>query len=147
MMETPFDKILDALKVFDPKKIAINHLKEIKEELEDMVSKQLLDGETPIGEPIRPEYQSLDYAKLKQRLFPNPKRDLRTPNLKLNGDYHKGITAQTNEEETVFTNTDLKDRFLQPKYGDLMNLNEKNKEDLIQDIELVLIEERNKLFL
>lgn len=140
----PLREIIEKLKAFDPEAVAIEAVEENVAFIEDANAQQLLEGEQPNGSKIEPQYKSEEYADLKESLYPNPKRDKFTPNLKLSGDFHEAIRAKPTKEEIIFENTDPKAPKLLRDYGDVLGLSEKHKEELKNDYILpALIEARN----
>ena len=107
---------------------------ELKSNMADLNVKQMEDGVGYDDKPIRPEYQSKEYAKAKKAIGAKP--PLGTPNLKLTGAFHSGVEAIKKGKAIVMWSTDEKTEKLDRKYPKALGLNKKskteNKPDLIE---------------
>lgn len=99
----------------------INHA--VENTLPDLIEinkDQLLHGMDKNGEKITPKYKRNKYARVKNEM--NPLAGIGTPDLKVKGDYYKGLTAKLEGGTIVETSTDFKAEFLEPKYDDIHGL-------------------------
>lgn len=115
------------------------------EQLEDINIDQLTRGERSDGSKITPRYANPAYAALKNARNPRPGRG--TPDLNLEGDFYKGITARVTRQSIIVSGEDQKTPWLQFKYGNEIigiNLDTPNlKQDLL--LPELLIKIRNYL--
>lgn len=125
-----FNDIKNRLAVLE----AVNALKSMKEEIEDLNAKQMLEGEQPNGSNISPDYADESYARFKQSITPNSKRGKYTPNLKLTGSFHRSIKAIFHSDKIELIATDSKSESLLRKYGSVLGLSIKNRAIIIEDI-------------
>lgn len=94
---------------------------------------QLWDGERADGKSIVPRYSqdpyfktkqaAAEYAAWKQRITPSPVRDSDTPNLYINGYFHRSIIAEK-EKDTIKVSSGVKlGQELDQKYKNIFGLN------------------------
>ncbi len=120
------------------KDIMVDFLAENTALIEDLNAEQLEAGVRADSTTISPKY-SPKYAEFKKGLG----FDVSKVNLRLEGDYHKGITAKVTKYEINITNTDKKDGKLDLKYGgSLMGLTKDSRIKLNSD---AIIFMRNRL--
>ncbi len=111
--------------------------------IEDLNAEQLNQGIRSDGSRIEPEY-SPGYAELKKSLGFNPN----IVNLKLDGDYQRGITAKVSKYVVDIDNIDSKDAKLSEKYGaTIIGLTEDSVAMLNREITPLLIEKLKKRLL
>jgi hypothetical protein len=100
-----------------------------------LVEGQLNDQQTGNNEPISPEYSSF-YAAFK---------GFSTPNLKLEGDFHRSIFAVAQGEGVGIGATDEKTDLLINRYGqDILKLSDQNADFFNRDTLLPEMMERNQ---
>ncbi len=135
---TKTKRVVDGLKKISNSSLlntkAIDFLRSMKEEIEDMNTKQLLEGKQPNGSNISPDYISESYARLKQSISPNSQRGKYTPNLKLTGSFHKSITVVFKSDSMEIIATDEKSKSLLRKYGSVLGISEQNNKIILEDI-------------
>lgn len=112
---------------------------ELKNSLADLNVKQMEDGVGYDDQPITPEYQSKDYAKLKKSIGAKP--PLGTPDLKVTGAFHSGVEAIKKDKAIVMWSTDEKTAKLDRKYPKALGLNKKSKTELKPDLIEVMLKE------
>jgi len=111
------EPLISKLSRFNLRSFVVYILEETKSEIEDYQIDQLRFGFDGTGKLISPEYSSDDYARLKKELLRSeaPKY---TPDLKLEGDFYRGIMAKVTRQFLEITSTDFKTPFLEKRYGD-----------------------------
>jgi len=93
----------------------------------DLNTGQLLDGIDSETQPLK-EYQSEQYAAMKEHLNPKGVTDL-----KLTGGFHQSFYLRTDKWPVIFDATNAKRNHLVEKYGvDLFGLSDVNKTILAQ---------------
>jgi hypothetical protein len=98
------------------------------------VEAQLQKGEQSTGEKIKPEYGSPIYASKKYNL--NPLAGYGTPDLKLTGEYYKGIGVAiiSDTEYAIESDVPYANNNSLSKYGDnVLRLSEQSKEEYIEE--------------
>ena len=102
-----------------------------KEEIADLVVSQMDEGIRGDGKKIEPEY-SKAYAEFK---------GFKTPNLKLEGDFHSAEFVEIKGDRMLIGNTDIKAAKLEDKYSNLIHKiapkNEQNAADEIDTDNLI----------
>ena len=120
----------------DLEKIVLDSAMELKETIADLNVKQLEDGKRVDGASIVPEYQSQDYAKAKKAIGATPA--LGTPDLKVTGDFHKGIYADLRGNYIYTYSTDSKADKLNSKYRQIFGLTKESIATLKPDLTEIL---------
>jgi hypothetical protein len=101
-------------------------------ELADINIEQLDEGILSTGKKITPDY-SPGYAKFK---------GFKTPNLKLEGDFHSGIFVDRKGEFLIFDSTDYKTPKLEGKYSsDIFGIAPKNEQRAADEIDETLLKD------
>lgn len=106
--------------VKDLEKIVLDSAMELKDSIADLNVKQLEEGKRTDGNSIIPEYQSQNYAKAKKAIGAKPASG--TPDLKLTGDFHKGIYADLKGNYIYTYSSDSKADKLNSKYRQIFGL-------------------------
>jgi hypothetical protein len=101
-----------------------------KEEVEDINAEQLNQGKDAEGLDLA-DYRSDSYARFKKN---RGSKSSPVADLKLTGKYHKAITLKkTGVSDFQVTNTDSKFQELIGKYPDHLGLNDKGKQEMVDD--------------
>lgn len=90
-------------------------LAEVQEIITKLNTDQLLEGKTPKGQKLEPEYSRERYKRVKNKLNPLP--GYGTPDLKLKGDFHSEFYLTAKNQEFELHSSDFKTPFLEKKYG------------------------------
>lgn len=108
MADTLFE-FIDKLKAFSAHDQVLTIVEDHGEMLADLQRHQMLEGRGVDGEFIKPGYSEnpyfktpeagLRYGRWKQKITPNPQRPVDTPNLIINGFFHKSIYAKFNGDD------------------------------------------------
>lgn len=113
---------------------ALRIVRQSDETILDLNRGQLLQGLTPQGTKLKPDYRNERYKRAKNRANPLP--GFGTPDLKLTGKFHSNfyLTAQNGELE--FFSSDTKTSKLIDKYGkdNIFGLTVQNNEVLNYEI-------------
>lgn len=119
-------------------------VQENNETLTKMNTDQMLEGKTTKGTDITPSYlndpyfkskkAAQAYANWKNKITPNPKRGRYTPNLFINGYYHKSINVQSKDRYVEFYSNVALGQKIELKFKNVLGLDEKNKEILSKQI-------------
>lgn len=131
------DEIIDRLDDFETEKNSIigHVLGEQSEAMVSEVRRQLWNGLTGDLTPIVPSYlndtyfkskeEAYRYMMWKQRITPNPRRPIQTPNLFINGYFHSSLFLSIGEDSAEVTSmVPLGDEIIS-KYGkDMFGVNE-----------------------
>jgi len=135
------DDFIDKLESFDMVSEAGKLIMENKQQILEMNKDQLWAGENTEGMPIRPSYfedpffktrqQARAYANWKQRITPNPKRALGTPNLFINGYYYNSQDLQVQGTDVVYTSTLIGGEDIDVKYRNIRGLTPINMQRLM----------------
>lgn len=113
-------------------KIVLDSAMELKETIADLNVKQLEEGKRVDGANIIPEYQSDVYAKAKKSIGAKP--SLGTPDLKLTGDFHRGIYADRKADYIFTYSKDSKADKLNSKYRQIFGLTAESIGELKLDL-------------
>lgn len=105
---------------------------ESKETIADLQVEQLEEGKTEKGTNIIPEYQSESYASAKKAIGAKPPKF--TPDLKLTGDFHRGIYAKLEKNYIVTDSTDDKTGMLTEKYPDIWGLSDQKQAQFNKEV-------------
>lgn len=126
-MATALD-LLKKLEAFDLEETIEKCFELTEDDIADTQREQMLHGENSQGEDIG-YYRNSAYAELKERLNPLAGG---TVDLKITGDFHKGIYATVIGEELVISSFDEKTDDLEQKYGDeIFGINDNYRTDYI----------------
>lgn len=110
--------------------------KNVEAELADLNVSQMNEGILSTGGKITPQYSNA-YANFK---------GFKTPNLKLEGDFHSGVFADAKTDYIEFDSTDYKTEKLEDKYSSnifgIAPKNEQKQADLEDPYLLILIDKK-----
>jgi len=110
--------------------------KNVEAELADLNVSQMNEGILSTGEKITPQYSNA-YANFK---------GFKTPNLKLEDDFHSGVFADAKTDYIEFDSTDYKAEKLEDKYSSnifgIAPKNEQKQADLEDPYLLILIDKK-----
>ena len=150
------DELIDRLDNFETEKNAIisEVLSSKSEEIVVEVREQLWNGLTNELKPITPSYlndpyfktkeQAYDYMMWKQRITPNERRPVQTPNLFINGYFHNSLFLSIDEDSAEVTSMQPLGDEIIAKYGrEMFGVNDVYVERNI----IPLIEEKIKSYL
>jgi hypothetical protein len=112
MPDTLFDRLNKwRTVVADLQQMAGDIVVENGEKVDDLIRAQLYEhGEDGYGHQLTPQYQSKSYARKKYGMNPAPGYGV--PDLKLKGDFYRGIAVQVSSGNMVITSTDRKTDWL-----------------------------------
>ena len=123
-------------------KLVLNSAMELKSSLADLNVKQMEQGIGSDDKAITPEYASIEYAKLKKSIGSAAPEG--TPDLKITGEFHRGVEAIKKGEAILMWSTDEKTPKLDKKYPKALGLNKKSKAELKPDLLEVMVREARK---
>lgn len=83
------NQFLKVIKSFDFESACVRSMKENENKIIEFNKELLIQGKQADGVDIRPEYASMSYAKVKQKMNSRPKYG--TPDLKLSGKFHNSL--------------------------------------------------------
>jgi len=112
---------------------------ELKSSLADLNVKQMEKGIDSDDNPIEPPYATLEYSKLKKAIGSQAPEG--TPDLKVTGEFHRGVEAIKKGNAILMWSTDEKTPKLDRKYPKALGLNKKSKTELKPDLIEVLQKE------
>lgn len=92
-----------------------------------MNRRQMEEGKTREGDLIEPLYRSVIYARGKKELY-GSKAPFRVPDLKLTGEFHKGMVLEVDDRDYYLYSTDEKAGMLAEKYKNIFGLSDENKQ-------------------
>lgn len=125
-------------------KIVLDSAMELKSSLADLNVKQMEKGIGSDDEPIKPEYQSAEYAKAKKAI--GSQAPSGTPDLKVTGAFHSGVEAIKKDKAIVMWSTDEKTPKLDKKYPKALGLSRKSRTELKPDL-IEVIQKNARLIL
>lgn len=132
-MERRMSQIVTLQKVF-----MMQVIEENKAVLANLVTAQMDRGETGTGADIRPEYTP-QYAAFK---------GFSTPDLKLEGDFHRSVFARAESDGIEIGATDFKTERLIAKYGEnILSLQDGSINEFNEDVLLPEMLIKNEKFL
>jgi hypothetical protein len=132
------------LETFEEKLPSIinDEMKDNETAILDMNRAQMWDGKDIFGKDIRPFYSedpffkskesALRYARWKQKITPNSKRNPDAPNLFINGHFHKSLTLQVRSDDIVFKSESPLGQKIETKFPNVEGLTEENLQ-LVRD--------------
>jgi hypothetical protein len=125
-------KLIDNFKKLSVEQVAEESFTEVKEHAIDEQKAQMLEGKSSEGEIIG-RYRNKSYAIIKHEL--NPLAGLGNVDLRLFGNYSKGITLTIESGKATFNSTDEKAGKLAEKYGEdlIYGLNIDHKSKFIRE--------------
>jgi hypothetical protein len=136
--------------------LVLDSAMELDKFIAELNREQLWNGETSNEGTISPKYSqdpyfkspeaAARYAAWKSKITPSPKRDADTPNLYINGTYHKSIyTKREGNGITTDSNIPLGQK-IQSKFKNIKGLNKGSITKLKPDLlEILINKTRNKL--
>lgn len=119
---------LQAVTVEEQEQALLQIIRRHEPQLIDLNLSQLFSGEDAQGQSLQP-YRSASYAIFKLSLNPAGVTDL-----KLTGDFYRGVFAAADRFPIVLNSNDPKAGMLAEKYGDIFGLTERNKQEFREDI-------------
>lgn len=127
----------------------VNHTEAIEDTMEEASPvirqkqrNQMHSGLNREGKPIG-KYRSPAYAKKKNALNPIP--GLGVPDLKLTGEFYKGIYSEVRGDKIIIDSTDGKTPALANRFGEeIFGLNKESKAEAVKEIKPVLIKNMKK---
>lgn len=122
----------------DMKALASESIDKTRDDIKEIQQEQLLSGLNAKGEKIG-KYRSNKYARVKNQM--NPRPGLGTPDLKVTGDFHRGIFVDARTDTYVIESGDDKNADLQDKYGkEILGLNKDSQADYIPKLKPVFVD-------
>lgn len=125
-------KLIENFKKLDIDKVSSDAMNEKKQFVADAQREQLKQGISSVGGTLR-KYRSAAYARKKNAMNPLP--GLGNPDLKLTGNFYKGITATVEGGKIVIKSSDEKAQELEAKYDEdlIFGLYPEEKAQFIKD--------------
>lgn len=128
-MADPLD-LIESLDALDIPGIAVKVLEEKRDTMAQLNVNQMMAGKNTLNEEIG-EYANELYAEVKNRMNPLP--GFGVPDLKVTGDFHRGLYAEIKGDEIEYGSKDSKEGKLQGQYGsEIFGLSEDSKEQLVE---------------
>jgi hypothetical protein len=116
---------------FDVTKAAAEAMEEAAPLLTDRQKDQLLEGKNAKGQKIG-RYRNPAYARMKAAMNPVP--GLGVPDLKLTGDFWKGIYVDIRGDRVIIDSVDEKTQDLVDKYSEaIFGLNKNTKAEFVRE--------------
>lgn len=129
-------------------------LDQTKDRMIELQREQLLEGKTSKGDDITPSYLDDPYFKSRQaaqrysawkdRITPHPIRKSGTPNLFINGAFHKSIEAVIKPGSVIISATFKKAASIEGKFKDIYGLNDEKTGAYTKVMGPVAVEEMKK---
>ena len=126
--------IIDRLSKLNLQAEAVDSIKRLKEEIEDINTLQLEKGKQPNDSIIKPDYSSESYANFKRSISSGSGKGKYTPDLKLSGDFHKSITVKFYDTYLEIISKDKKAQKLLNKYGSILGIPKQGRADISKTI-------------
>lgn len=123
--------MLDRFKKVDVQDLSEQSMEAAAPKLSQRQREQLLEGKNALGEKVG-RYRNPQYARMKNAM--NPKPGYGVPDLKLSGNFHKGIYTDVRGDTIITDSTDTKTQKLADKYGEeIFGLSEEKKNVFIKE--------------
>jgi hypothetical protein len=127
--------LIQKLKSAPTEQMAREALAQCLPEVEELNRQQLEGGLRSDGKFITPKYKNPEYVNRKAQV---PLAPVGTPDLKLKGDFHRGIKATVGSNGLEITSTDFKTKFLSPRYALIFGLSAESRSKLAENLRPII---------